>query len=88
MKIIGKAGKGEYIAHITEEEINRISGIDNVVAIEGRIKVGDIIEVNDLWDKLKKLIAVQAGFSVISQTLRTKANEIDSVITQNVTEEI
>ena len=84
MEIIGlrpnKTGIGEFVVIATEAEINRIEGIDNVVPIAGRLKVGTQIHVSDKWDAMKTLAENTDGLKSMAASLRSKADEIENAI--------
>jgi len=85
MEVIGLRPKNrELVILATEDEINLVSGLDDVVPIEGRISVGSQIPVSELWNRLKTLGQKETEMLSFASTLRTKADEIDAAVQAKV----
>jgi hypothetical protein len=81
MEVIGLRPKTkEFIVIATQDELDKFSGIDNAAMIDGRITVGTKIDVSLLWDRLKSLTAKAGQLQAVAQTLRTRADEIESAL--------
>lgn len=70
----------QYIIQASEVEIDKISGISEVVHIEGRIKVGHEIVISEVYDKLEYFAKHKKELKAAEKTLREIAKSIKKLL--------
>lgn len=70
----------QFIVQATEGEIDKISGISEVVHIAGRIKVGHEIKVSEIYDNLDYFTKNKNKLKQAEKALRETADNIKGLL--------
>lgn len=82
MKIIGKAGSGEFIVTASEDEMAKIAGYGSMYEIKSdcdKPTVGREVQVSELWRALKVSRERKADIATLAESLRKVAGRVDSI---------
>ena len=74
----------QYLVKATEAELDLISGIAESLHIEGRIQIGNVIKVSELFDKVNTFAENEKDLKSAARALRSTADSIDNLLPDKI----